>query len=178
MSKRGELKQYLTNITTMLKELRETRGQGTPRKFISIEELVLAHGKYYTPQELPKNFPRMPAKNCYQNAQKLVEEQYRTNYHDDKGYTLTYVEGYAISVIPLLHAWVIDDKGNVIDPTWEDTSGEYFGIAIPMDYVYHMNLMRESYGVLDAWDIGFPLLTGEHSFREDGTVDYPAYCWK
>jgi hypothetical protein len=97
------------------------------------------------------------AKECFMNAYRLAE-----------GSDLIYVEGYATSVIPVLHAWVLDprpnDSGKIIETTWENPGEEYFGVAMPMDYVRKVLLARKFYGVLDCYEIGFPLLTGEHEW--------------
>lgn len=66
----------------------------------------------------------------------------------------TYVEGYAIRKdLPLLihHAWRVDEKGNVIDSTWDAPQDcEFFGIkfsnselACALDELNH-------YGVIDT----------------------------
>lgn len=74
---------------------------------------------------------------CYKNSYELM---LRGPY--------TYCEGYAIKkgLIPLEHAWVIDQEGNVIDPTW-DGECEYFGVSFKDDFVFEMIERVHHYGI-------------------------------
>lgn len=86
----------------------------------SYEELALENGHLgrwspISPLEL------MPAKNCYANALTLALE---------KGYT--YVEGYAHSILTVAHAWCEDERGNVVEPTWDADEGRFY-LGVPMD---------------------------------------------
>lgn len=89
-------------------------------KYNSFEELVLDCGIEMSYAPLPENIDRGSPKNCYYNCLELLRE------HPD----LTYCEGYAQSEdlpLPLFHAWLVDEDGLVVDPTWK--SGDaYFGI--------------------------------------------------
>jgi hypothetical protein len=77
-------------------------------------------------------FRRGPAKACFKNATAyaIVNDQF------------TYVEGYAMDLnvpIPLEHAWLIDSKGGVFDPTWRDAcSNIYFGIPFKTWFLKEM----------------------------------------
>ncbi len=51
---------------------------------------------------------------------------------------LIYVEGYAMpkGLIPISHAWCVDDEGKVYDPTWDVGYGvSYFGVPFDPDFV-------------------------------------------
>jgi len=71
-------------------------------------------------------------KECYKNA-----AHYVLNRQD-----VSYAEGYAVDVglpIPIEHAWLIDDAGMVIDPTWPDSSDHlYFGVVFRKSFVSEM----------------------------------------
>jgi hypothetical protein len=41
---------------------------------------------------------------------------------------LRYVEGFALSVIPVHHAWCADEDGNAIECTWQKPGLAYFGL--------------------------------------------------
>lgn len=79
--------------------------------------ILLNHGREMGPRiELPRNVEYGPAKECYGNA---------TGYAaipDGRDNPYVYCEGYACSPrgIPCGHAWLINDKGEVIDPTWRN----------------------------------------------------------
>lgn len=123
-----------------------------PLSYCCMEDFVLKNGQFYADKVPSEDVPRGELKQCFANSQKLAEKQ-----------GLRYVEGYASGILPVIHAWVISEDGKVIDPTWE--FGEfYFGVVFPIWYLRKVNLLRGSYGVLDAWDIGWPLLTGEHKY--------------
>lgn len=94
---------------------------------------LLKNGCFYDPlPNLPRPFRKMKNKECYRNASLLATA------HDAQ---VNYVEGYALCIIPVSHAWVTpitpeDGKGIAIDPTWTKRRGNpkkyppaaYFGI--------------------------------------------------
>src|ERR1700690_1673641 len=76
-----------------------------------VTPFVRKYGRLFVPQQLPPQFPPGRRKLCYQNAALLTLD-----------YRVAYVEGYAVkseasSALP--HAWCVDSKVRVIDPTWE-----------------------------------------------------------
>jgi hypothetical protein len=77
-------------------------------------------------------------KQCFRNATAFALVR------DD----VTYVEGFALDPalpIPLEHAWLVDDKGQVIDPTWDDNVGHvYYGVPFERNFVAAM--MEQSDG--------------------------------
>ena len=72
---------------------------------------------------------RCEIKNCYSNCLRIATR--------DSGYQ--YVEGYGMSVIPIEHAWLVNENGEVIDPTWvltgEHFTTDYFGVRVPINKV-------------------------------------------
>ena len=61
---------------------------------------------------------------------------------------LEYVEGYAFgTVVPVHHAWVVNRKDEVLDPTWPDGS-DYFGVIISPTMLRKMMAETRMYGVL------------------------------
>jgi hypothetical protein len=46
------------------------------------------------------------------------------------------------------HAWLIDEKGRIIDPTWEDGAA-YYGVIIPRDAMWEILARTEVWGILD-----------------------------
>lgn len=96
------------------------------------------------------DYPKGTIKECFRNAYLLAVE-----------HNLIYYEGYAMGVIPVLHAWCLDKDFHVIDTTWE-TGTEYFGVFFSIKYVSKVLLERKSYGVIDNWEMKWPLLRGGH----------------
>jgi hypothetical protein len=66
---------------------------------------------------------RCQLKACFHNCAKIAA-CYRS---------LTYCADYASNIIPVEHAWLVDRKGTVIDPTYyilDRNTADYFGVRI------------------------------------------------
>ncbi|MFD9061480.1 hypothetical protein ACFVZ3_08185 [Kitasatospora purpeofusca] len=116
----------------------------------SVHDLVLAHGRWFSPAALPPTVLLGPERECFQNAAS-TERAYPH---------LRYVEGFAIvsgSPVATAHAWCTDVADNAIDPTWTDLGGgaAYFGI--PLAQPLRPN-PRYSSGVLERPETLYPLL--------------------
>jgi hypothetical protein len=123
--------------------------------YATIRDLVLVHGHAYTRQPLPKGSWSRAPQACYANA-----------LHAAMRGRWVYVEGYATPKpgrLPVLHAWVTNPKNPTIayDPTWRG-GHEYLWIPFRLDYVLRMHAKVGHPGVLDAWELGWPLLRGDH----------------
>ena len=102
------------------------------------------NGQRWTAAPLPPGVPRGKPGNCYANATRLMM---------DNPYAYRYVEGLAYpetlpDAIGVLHAWVVDEDGTVIDNTWDNPEkAKYFGVEY--DYgQYSAHLVRtKMYGV-------------------------------
>ncbi len=143
MQEETELIKYLKMITKFMSK------NTNDLKYPCIEAFVLEHGHIMKSKPLPSNVDAGEMKMCFKNAHETAVLH---------GYD--YVEGFAVSFIPVLHAWCVDNDNNVIDPTWEDGKA-YYGVVFPLSYVSKTIVKRKAWGVLDAWDIGFPLLHGD-----------------
>jgi len=77
-------------------------------------------------------------KECYNNCFKSLHDTYKI-----KSKVLKYIEGYTMSLIPIEHAFLINENNEIIDPTLaintkydkrsERYGSEYIGITIPND---------------------------------------------
>lgn len=120
----------------------------------SFESLLLAHGIWFQPQRLPSGYRRMAIKQCYTNA-------YHLALNDPE---LIYVEGYAMCVIPVLHAWVVKvGSHKVIDPTWESIGGGAAYLGIPFQLKYLNRVMARSGCAIDNYKDRFPIISGKHT---------------
>jgi hypothetical protein len=126
---------------------------------LCMEAFVLAHGTQWHGAPLLPNVRRGSAKNCFHNASTLAMSRPRE---------MVYCEGYATSVIPLHHAWcILRRTGQVVDPTWDHCStAEYIGVPFKLEYVCRSQRETGYNSLLDQWNIGFPLLRGQHPKAE------------
>ena len=127
--------------------------------FATIRELVVRHGRAYTIQPLPRGRWSREPQACYANA-----------LHSAMARKWVYVEGFAIpkpGSLAVLHAWVTNPNksGVAHDPTWR-AGREYFGIPFSLDYVLRMYEKTGHPGVLDIWELGWPLLRGDDRIED------------
>jgi len=92
-------------------------------------DFVLRHGQAYDGIPLPRRYAKRTPKACFYNARQLVRGSR----------TLTYCQGYAMNntlVFPFEHAWALDARGRVIDPTLaEPDQYQYYGIALERSWL-------------------------------------------
>jgi len=82
-------------------------------------------------------------KACFDNCSKLAFKYKK----------LEYIEGYTFSLIPLEHAFLINNKNEIIDPTLAINHGEikdrygseYYGIKIPKNILKILKLNKNRY---------------------------------
>ena len=111
--------------------------------FKNTQRLILENGLSFLKRITPSPFRGEP-KSCYQNCFQALWKYSELNY----------CEGFAISddvPIAISHAWLVDVKSQVIDPTWsEDASGStYFGVVFTEDFVRKIATKTKHYGILD-----------------------------
>lgn len=90
-----------------------------------LQRFILGTGQAWRGAPLPARVRKGAKRECFAQAIDLATRRPRA---------LRYVEGYGLSAglagFPMLihHAWCIDAKGRVVDPTWDDPAhSEYFG---------------------------------------------------
>jgi hypothetical protein len=126
--------------------------------YMGFEDMVLKHGLLFkhgpdvTPTE--REYSATTEKECFKNAMHAALE------HPD----LTYVEGFAYNgLLPVHHAWVVDENGVVHDPTWtsiqerEGTGDIYVGIPFNTQWLLAHVMEKETYGVYGEWGEGLRL---------------------
>jgi hypothetical protein len=127
-----------SGITTMLSFLSDcARHNGGTNDWYykgGSADLLLQHGKWYEPAPLPQGIRRGQMKQCFYNAAMAAID-----------HGLRYVEGYALSIIPVHHAWCVDDAGKVVEVTWKNVGLAYFGVEFPWKRVInYKRAMAES----------------------------------
>ena len=112
-------------------------------KYKSIQSLIMVYGRPFIKKvKSPfKGEIKLCFKNCFQALWKYPN--------------FSYCEGYATDdELPLAvsHAWLVNDKGEVIDPTWvgkQYKESSYFGVVFNREYVMEMAEKLRCYGILD-----------------------------
>lgn len=107
----------------------------------SMESIVLKHGIAYPAPIIarPKGIKKGKDRQCFTNAYHICIE--------NKGFK--YIEGFALSIIPVHHAWVLDEDGNVIETTWKEAGEEYYGIELDIPWVNKVIYETKVYGALN-----------------------------
>lgn len=111
---------------------------GTGSKF-GPPHALMQYGRWMdTYADMPSWMPVGVRKQCYGNCLKALHAAIGARRDD-----IHYAEGYAIETtgLPVLiqHAWLIDGKGRVIDPTWNDHANHiYFGVTFETEFVMRM----------------------------------------
>jgi hypothetical protein len=125
------LKTYVSQIAKLQKP---PKGIRTPAM------LMKAYGQSYTFDASSFEGKRGTVHQCYANAGRLATDNH----------SLTYVEGYLLMHgVPLEHAWCVDAKGHVIEPTITERGvGGYFGIPIKRSYLVRTIVKTKVWGVL------------------------------
>lgn len=142
--------------------------------YISPSDFILKNGtpflNGFSDRKVPSGRPRM----CFDNAFKLA-----------KRFKLTYVEGYAMNIIPVHHAWCVDAEGKIIDNTWDGTRTAkdipaawtksrnshayhramkpargvaYFGVPIGIELVAQVRKESRTFSAIDDPNREWPLL--------------------
>ncbi|MCP6761899.1 MAG: hypothetical protein NHB32_24830 [Fischerella sp. CENA71] len=125
-------------------ELIDKLNQRSDFRFRSNQALILEYGQAFTKTIKPPFKGKI--KSCFENCfQALLKYP---NFH--------YCEGFAIDdELPLAvsHAWLINETGEVIDPTWigeQYKNSTYFGVAFDQEFVFEFARKIKHYGILDS----------------------------
>lgn len=128
----GVSSNYLNMCVSMMHH--ETSPILTPMQY------VLKYGKQYDPAK-PQRCKRGEMKMCFKNALELSARR-----------GLKYVEGWAHRFIPTQHAWCVDDKGRIYEPTWDEVGSDYFGVELGLSTLIKVQSATGYYGVFGSWE--------------------------
>jgi tRNA nucleotidyltransferase (CCA-adding enzyme) len=144
----------LVNHLRMMTTMRASSFRKGQRAYHGYEDFVLRHGKLFqhgpSESEVEYEFHAKTRKECFRNALLAAIS------HPE----LTYVEGYAYTgLIPVHHAWLVDQHGRVHDPTWEGLEGErvYLGVPFSTEYLSKTVLKKRTDTLFDDFGEGVPL---------------------
>ncbi len=140
------MNENLELLLAILKEqanLIDKINQRSNLRYKSIQSLILAYGNPFE-KKVKAPFNGKP-KSCFENCLKALLRYPQ----------LSYCEGFAIGddiPIAVSHAWLVNDAGEVIDPTWVGKQFKgctYFGVAFNNDFVVEIAQNTRCYGILD-----------------------------
>jgi len=124
--------------------------------------VILKHGLWFQPGEMPEGFPQGRPHKCFSTC--LV---FTVEYPE----RFIYCEGMAVGVIPTHHAWLVDRyTGVMFDPTWRPEAQKvYIGVAFRFEALARWANEDDSRvgNVFDDWLHGFPAETGLIDFTRD-----------
>jgi hypothetical protein len=127
-------------------------------KYPLLDAFILEHGQVFNNTNPPPRFKLGKAKECFSNSWDYI--------CDREHLDLTYVEGMAgvPGQLEVLHGWVVDKHGNVIDPTWKHHPEiEYIGI--PFDWKwFNKHICTTGYiGAMQRQE--YKILKGEWEYK-------------
>lgn len=133
---------YCEALATMMQSYRSSKPNADTIAYPGgMNQFLLEHGRFWQPAPRRADVKRGTIKHCFDNAYKLaMSRKWR------------YVEGVAFSVLlPVHHAWVIDDNNNVVDNTWKEVGTSYLGVEFSIEYVREVRKRTNMWPVLDNW---------------------------
>jgi hypothetical protein len=119
---------------------------------VDFYDFILQNGKSFrsrpSPDKLPNNLRSCSykTKECFYNAQ-MISLLYGYDYY----------EGFANSIIPTEHAWVVTQDNVLIDLTWDKVAEpeeelDYFGVHIPREFISkQINKTGNSTDMMRQW---------------------------
>lgn len=116
-------------------------------KYCSTQQLILDLGISF---ESKIDSPFLGEPNaCYKNCFQTLSDSSNVN--------LYYCEGFAIHEglgMSLAHAWLINDLGEVIDPTWQEPESfinyAYFGAVFDWEFVVAVAVTTKKCGIFET----------------------------
>ena len=116
-----------------------TLADQTGRQPSLMADVLHRHGRAFQIKDHPLN-GSMAMRECFANSIEALEpgQQYCEGYATLKGLD-----------VPMEHAWILDEDGQIIDPTWPD-GGHYFGVALKENFVREMIAMTRHFGAFGS----------------------------
>ncbi len=110
-------------------------------------DFILRNGRSFEPSTDARCL-HLGMKQCFWNSARLAMK--------DRRYT--FCEGYAVSMIPCHHAWVVDENGVLIETTWNEPGAAYFGIPFRTDYLRAQIRKHKHCSMIDQWEADVPTI--------------------
>jgi hypothetical protein len=117
-----------------------------PGKYTSTHKLIVELGIGFE-RKIKSSFIGQPQK-CQKNAFDVVIEYPKPE--------LYYCEGFATYAdlgLPIYHAWLINERGEIVDPTWHEPESfiehAYIGVVFDREFARTVAVETGSYGILE-----------------------------
>jgi hypothetical protein len=120
-----------------------------PGKYSSTQKLIVDLGIGFD-RKIESSFIGKP-QECHKNAFDVLMKYPKPE--------LFYCEGFAIYAdigIPIYHAWLVNERGEIIDPTWHEPASfiehAYIGVAFDREFVRTVAVETGTYGILENYE--------------------------
>jgi hypothetical protein len=141
-----ELASYLHQLARLQRENSSWASHGFT--YYGMEDWLLERGQFWA---LPETGGTLPLKLCFVNAYAVARKSARSPR------PLRYVEGYALNILPVHHAWCVDEAGTVVETTWHEPGLAYYGAVFTVAAVRARRLHSQWLAMLEDWDHDHPL---------------------
>lgn len=134
---------HLLNLLNQEADLIDKNFPNSSFRYKSTQRLILENGIPFEKRIKP-SFKGEP-KQCYQNCFKALLRF--PSLHYCEGFI-----GYRDLPMSFAHAWLVNDKGQIIEPTLlkkEDANCAYFGVVFDTEFVMDMAEKLRVYGILE-----------------------------
>lgn len=119
---------------------------------------ILDNGFTFNASALPNEYEHRTQKECFKNCTHLMIEDS----------SLIYCEGFAHNIIPVHHAWCVDQDGNVVDPTWKEPENcIYHGVPFKYDFVMEAADKAQSYGIFENFHLKWNMKDPKEKFLHE-----------
>lgn len=119
----------------------------------SQDSLIREKGQAFAMFEGTYEGKRGTPHHCFENASKhVIQNNSRLDVMGGPSAKLTYVEGYVnVAGVPIHHAWAVNTRGQVIDPTIKPGPIRgYFGVPFTDAYVQSTALRTKYWGIISG----------------------------
>ena len=117
-----------------------------PGKYSSTQKLIVELGIGFD-RKIESPFIGKP-QECHKNAFDVLMEYPKPELYYCEGFAT-----YAEATMPVYHAWLINDRGEIIDPTWRKPASfiepAYIGVVFNREFVRTVAVETGIYGILE-----------------------------
>lgn len=117
-----------------------------PGKYSSTQKLIVELGISFD-RKIESSFIGEP-RECHKNALDMLMKYPKPELYYCEGFAT-----YAGAIMPVYHAWLVNDRGEIIDPTWCKPASfiepAYIGVVFDRNFVRTVAVETGMYGILE-----------------------------